>query len=196
MAEGFLSRGSVALILVVLVVSLQLLSNISEAKALETGGNRGRRVLGDWKKEQEADRVVLPEQPAVKFAQYAGMVTVDATAGRDYFYFFVESPGDASKKPLTLWLNGGRFQSLLLHFPCFYAAPLRIHDTNCGLLLDIAGPGCSSLAYGFAEEFGPYRILPDASGVYLHDSAWNKGLINFSESISLEVSRLPALFFL
>jgi serine carboxypeptidase-like clade 2 len=46
--------------------------------------------------------------------------------------------------------------------------------TNCRLLLGIAGPGCSSLAYGFAEEFGPYRILPDASGVYLHDNAWNK----------------------
>ena len=39
-----------------------------------------------------------------------------------------------------------------------------------------AGPGCSSLAYGFAEEFGPYRILPDASGVYLHEYAWNRGL--------------------
>lgn len=44
-------------------------------------------------------------------------------------------------------------------------------------MLHIVGPGCSSLAYGFAEEFGPYRILPDASGVYLHEYGWNRGLI-------------------
>ncbi|XP_024369284.1 serine carboxypeptidase 24 isoform X1 [Physcomitrium patens] len=146
MAEGFLSRPRCIGLgaLVFLAIGLELLSPVNGALAAHLGGGGRRQISEDmkWKVEQEADRVWLPEQPAVNFSQYAGMVTVNATAGRAYFYFFVESSEDAPTKPLTLWLNGG--------------------------------PGCSSLAYGFAEEFGPYRILPDASGVYLHEYAWNR----------------------
>ncbi|KAG0589697.1 hypothetical protein KC19_1G040600 [Ceratodon purpureus] len=148
MAGEFFSRGpSVVAVLVLLVVTFLHLtvSSVNGTLVVEQSRNGGRRSLlenGNWKEQQEADRVWLPEQPAVNFSQYAGMVTVNATAGRAYFYFFVESPDHPSSKPLTLWLNGG--------------------------------PGCSSLAYGFAEEFGPYRILPDASGVYLHEYAWNR----------------------
>lgn len=111
MAEQSPCRDSVALLLVFLAVSLHLHNG---AQALERGGDGGRRVLenGNWKEQQEIDRVWLPEQPAVNFSQYAGMVTVNATAGRAYFYFFVESADRPSAKPLTLWLNGGR-----LHIP-------------------------------------------------------------------------------
>lgn len=49
----------------------------------------------------------LPGQPDVGFRQYAGYVTVDEKAGRSLFYYFTEADGDADKKPLTLWLNGG-----------------------------------------------------------------------------------------
>ncbi|MQM02781.1 hypothetical protein Taro_035552 [Colocasia esculenta] len=49
----------------------------------------------------------LPGQPKVGFRQYAGYVDVDAEAGRSLFYYYVEAEGDAEKKPLTLWLNGG-----------------------------------------------------------------------------------------
>lgn len=143
MAAESVSPGSVVIALAFLTGTLLLLSSVNGTQAVERGGD-GRRLLenANWKKEQEADRVWLPEQPAVNFSQYAGMVTVNAAAGRAYFYFFVESPDHPSSKPLTLWLNGG--------------------------------PGCSSLAYGFAEEFGPYRILPDSSGVYLHKYGWNQ----------------------
>ncbi|ONK69543.1 uncharacterized protein A4U43_C05F24080 [Asparagus officinalis] len=56
----------------------------------------------------EADKIdSLPGQPQVKFDQYAGYVTVDLSAGRALFYYFVESPENASSKPLLLWLNGG-----------------------------------------------------------------------------------------
>ncbi|RZB68027.1 serine carboxypeptidase II-3-like isoform X2 [Glycine soja] len=58
----------------------------------------------------EGDKVkALPGQPSqgVDFDQYAGYVTVDAKAGRALFYYFVESPHNASNKPLVLWLNGG-----------------------------------------------------------------------------------------
>lgn len=49
----------------------------------------------------------LPGQPTVGFRQYAGYVDVDVQAGRSLFYYFAEADGDADKKPLTLWLNGG-----------------------------------------------------------------------------------------
>lgn len=128
MAKGFFSLGSIAVVLVLLAVSFQLLSSIGGAEAVELGGTGGRRLLGDWKQEQEADRVTLPEQPAVNFSQYAGTVTVDATAGRAYFYFLVESPKHSSKKPLTLWLNGGRLpvSPSLAFSPVFHAGSLQI----------------------------------------------------------------------
>ncbi|PNY08870.1 serine carboxypeptidase II-3-like protein, partial [Trifolium pratense] len=58
--------------------------------------------------EQKADRIVtLPGQPyGVNFEHYSGYVTVDAEAGRELFYYFVESPYNPSTKPLILWLNG------------------------------------------------------------------------------------------
>ncbi|XP_060168278.1 serine carboxypeptidase-like 26 isoform X1 [Lycium barbarum] len=52
----------------------------------------------------------LPGQPtsSVKFKQYAGYVNVDEKHGRSLFYYFAESAsGNASSKPLILWLNGG-----------------------------------------------------------------------------------------
>ncbi|KAL8029495.1 hypothetical protein ABFS82_14G225300 [Erythranthe guttata] len=57
----------------------------------------------------QADRIVeLPGQPDdVDFDQYSGYVTVDPTAGRALFYYFVESPTNSSTNPLVLWLNGG-----------------------------------------------------------------------------------------
>jgi hypothetical protein len=45
-----------------------------------------------------------------------------------------------------------------------------------------AGPGCSSLAYGFSEEIGPYRIYPNASSLYLNPYAWNLGNNNKTSS--------------
>ncbi|XP_055815808.1 serine carboxypeptidase-like 26 isoform X2 [Solanum dulcamara] len=52
----------------------------------------------------------LPGQPKsnFKFKQYAGYVNVDEKNGRSLFYYFAESAsGNASSKPLVLWLNGG-----------------------------------------------------------------------------------------
>ncbi|KAF9590956.1 hypothetical protein IFM89_000501 [Coptis chinensis] len=36
------------------------------------------------------------------------------------------------------------------------------------------GPGCSSIAYGAAEEIGPFRIHPDGHTLFLNPYAWNK----------------------
>lgn len=57
----------------------------------------------------DGDRLgAIPGQPnGVDFNQYAGYITVDPTAGRALFYYFVESPENSSTNPLVLWLNGG-----------------------------------------------------------------------------------------
>ncbi|MCO5612636.1 hypothetical protein L7F22_066905 [Adiantum nelumboides] len=58
----------------------------------------------------EADLIdALPEQPAgvAPFKQYGGYVTVDASAGRALYYYFVEAETSPSSSPLTVWLNGG-----------------------------------------------------------------------------------------
>ena len=58
---------------------------------------------------KEADKIAaLPGQPEpVDFDQYGGYVTVDPSAGRALFYYFVEAAENSSSKPLVLWLNGG-----------------------------------------------------------------------------------------
>ena len=50
----------------------------------------------------------LPGQPPrVSLSQYGGYVTVNKTAGRAFYYYFVESPQNKTSLPLLLWLNGG-----------------------------------------------------------------------------------------
>ncbi|XP_072990550.1 serine carboxypeptidase II-2-like [Typha latifolia] len=36
------------------------------------------------------------------------------------------------------------------------------------------GPGCSSIAFGVAEEVGPFHINADGKGVYLNPYSWNQ----------------------
>ena len=65
---------------------------------------------------QEADRVEkLPGQPAeVGFRHFSGYVTVNETHGRALFYWLFEATHDIAKKPLVLWLNGGRWINTFL----------------------------------------------------------------------------------
>lgn len=39
----------------------------------------------------------------------------------------------------------------------------------------LAGPGCSSIAYGLAEELGPFHINADGKSLYLNPYTWNQG---------------------
>ncbi|XP_059281138.1 putative serine carboxypeptidase-like 23 [Lycium ferocissimum] len=65
--------------------------------------------VGPQSSPKENDKIEkLPGQPeGVDFNQYSGYVTVDQSAGRALFYYFVESPLDSASKPLVVWLNGG-----------------------------------------------------------------------------------------
>ena len=51
----------------------------------------------------------LPGQPPVSFDQYGGYVTVNESAWRSFFYYFVEASKSKDSSPLLLWLNGGTF---------------------------------------------------------------------------------------
>lgn len=65
--------------------------------------SRGR-VHAQTKALQELDRIVhLPDQPPVKFKQYAGYVTVEMAL----FFWFIEAEHSPTTKPVMLWLNGG-----------------------------------------------------------------------------------------
>ncbi|XP_031373698.1 serine carboxypeptidase-like 27 [Punica granatum] len=96
--------------------------------------------------DQERDRISeLPGQPVnVGFDQYSGYVTVNQTAGRALFYWLVGAPNTLGHKSRPL------------------------------VLWLNGGPGCSSVAYGAAEEIGPFRIQPDGRTLDLNPYAWNK----------------------
>lgn len=102
--------------------------------------------FGDPREDQARDRVwELPGQPSeADFGQYSGYVTVNGKYGRALFYWLTESP--ASRKPES--------------------RPLVLWLNG--------GPGCSSVAYGAAEEIGPFRIRPDGKTLYLNPYSWNK----------------------
>ncbi|KAJ6428992.1 hypothetical protein OIU84_020602 [Salix udensis] len=96
--------------------------------------------------DQQRDRITsLPGQPVnVEFNQYSGYVTANQQAGRALFYWLVEAPTSRSPESRPL------------------------------VLWLNGGPGCSSVAYGAAEEIGPFRIRPDGKTLYFNPYAWNK----------------------
>jgi serine carboxypeptidase-like clade 2 len=52
----------------------------------------------------------------------------------------------------------------------------HVDPTSKPLLLWLnGGPGCSSIAFGEAEEIGPFHINSDGKTLYLNPYSWNKG---------------------
>ncbi|XP_020881469.1 putative serine carboxypeptidase-like 53 isoform X2 [Arabidopsis lyrata subsp. lyrata] len=78
--------------------------------------------------QRERDRIEnLPGQPSVSFTQYGGYVTVNESAGRSLYYYFVEATKTKESSPLVLWLNGGPGCSSL--YGAFQElGPFRIHS--------------------------------------------------------------------
>lgn len=105
-------------------------------------------VLGtcDFLLDQQKDKIdELPGQPPnVDFNQYSGYVTVNQQSGRSLFYWLTESPTNRDPKSRPL------------------------------LLWLNGGPGCSSVAYGAAEEIGPLHINSDGKTLYMNPYSWNK----------------------
>jgi serine carboxypeptidase-like clade 2 len=92
--------------------------SVDEPGVRATGTARSLRAeysVSDQARLKAADKIAaLPGQPAVRFSQYGGYVTVDEKNGRALFYYFVEAVSDPAAKPLVLWLNGG-----LSRWKCF-----------------------------------------------------------------------------
>ncbi|KAG6575709.1 Serine carboxypeptidase-like 40, partial [Cucurbita argyrosperma subsp. sororia] len=59
------------------------------------------------RKQQDKIERLPGQPPRVSLSQYGGYVTVNKTAGRAFYYYFVESPQNKTSLPLLLWLNGG-----------------------------------------------------------------------------------------
>ncbi|GMY09794.1 serine carboxypeptidase-like 40 [Fagus crenata] len=78
---------------------------------------------------KERDRIErLPGQPHVNFSQYGGYVTVDKSAGRAFYYYFVEAHHSKDSLPLLLWLNGGPSCSSLAYGAMQELGPFRVHS--------------------------------------------------------------------
>lgn len=103
-------------------------------------------TCGSLLDDQEKDRIFqLPGQPPnVDFSQYSGYVTVNQQSGRALFYWLTESPANRDPKSRPL------------------------------LLWLNGGPGCSSVAYGAAEEIGPLHINSDGKTLFINPYSWNK----------------------
>ncbi|XP_002448207.1 serine carboxypeptidase-like 35 [Sorghum bicolor] len=95
----------------------------------------------------EADLVTgLPGQPAVGFSHYAGYVDVAGEGG--------------GGKALFYW---------------FFEAE-REPDKKPLLLWLNGGPGCSSVAYGAAQELGPFLVRSYGTNLTRNAYAWNKAV--------------------
>ncbi|KAB5540995.1 hypothetical protein DKX38_013969 [Salix brachista] len=83
---------------------------------------------------KERDRIEsLPGQPGVEFSQYGGYVTVDESAGRALYYYFVEAQHSNESLPLLLWLNGGPGCSSLSYGAMQELGPFRVYSDGQAL---------------------------------------------------------------
>ncbi|GJT02855.1 serine carboxypeptidase-like protein 40 [Tanacetum coccineum] len=80
----------------------------------------------DRKNSDKIDR--LPGQPNVSFDQYGGYITVNESAGRAFYYYFVEAENSNKSLPLLLWLNGGPGCSSLAYGAMQELGPFRVNS--------------------------------------------------------------------
>ncbi|KAH9774352.1 serine carboxypeptidase-like 40 [Citrus sinensis] len=122
----------------------QRLGHLYKAKLKENSGidtslfktihNVSRATIHSQDGLKENDRIEkLPGQPVVEFSQYGGYVTVDESAGRAMYYYFVEAQKSKDSAPLLLWLNGGPGCSSLAYGAMQELGPFRVHSDGKSL---------------------------------------------------------------
>ncbi|KAF3957327.1 hypothetical protein CMV_017648 [Castanea mollissima] len=146
---------------------------------------------------KQEDRIErLPGQPYVNFSQYGGYVTVDKSAGRALYYYFVEAHHSKNSLPLLLWLNGGpgcsSFTGALVEL-----GPFRVHSdgktlytnkfswnyaANVLFLESPAGVGFSysntTSDYDKRESYAGHYVPQLAHTILYHNKKANKTIIN------------------
>ncbi|XP_038903494.1 serine carboxypeptidase-like 35 [Benincasa hispida] len=127
-----------------------LLLSTAAAVAERKIGGLGRQLEAEEVRRREADRVTdLPGQPPVNFHHYAGYVKLRP-----------QQPED--QKALFYW---------------FFEAQDQNDVASKPLVLWLnGGPGCSSIAYGAAQELGPFLVQSNGQ-LKLNDFSWNKGTL-------------------
>ncbi|XP_074558305.1 serine carboxypeptidase II-2 [Curcuma longa] len=111
-------------------------------------------------------------------------------------FFFAASPGDVTAasalerqlQSLVIALPGQSFNVSFAHysgyvtvnkeagralFYWFFEATEDPASKPLVLWLN-GGPGCSSIAYGLAEELGPFHVKEDGKSLYLNPYSWNQ----------------------
>ncbi|GAV77987.1 Peptidase_S10 domain-containing protein [Cephalotus follicularis] len=124
----------------------QVLGNLYKAKMKGTSGidtrhfelmsqlNYDSKIDHSQEGLKEKDKIEsLPGQPPVEFSQYGGYVTVDKSAGRALYYYFVESVDNDNSLPLLLWLNGGPGCSSLGYGAMEELGPFRVYSDGKSL---------------------------------------------------------------
>ncbi|KAG8367635.1 hypothetical protein BUALT_Bualt16G0092700 [Buddleja alternifolia] len=66
-------------------------------------------------------------------------------------------------------LPGQNFNVSFAH----YAGYVTVNEDS-GSCFQYSGPGCSSIAFGLAEEIGPFHVEKDGKNLYLNPYSWNK----------------------
>lgn len=124
-----------------------LLATAAAAMAGRKIGDLGLELEADEARRREADRVTdLPGQPPVNFHHYAGYVKLRPEQRED-------------QKALFYW---------------FFEAQDQNDVASKPLVLWLnGGPGCSSIAYGAAQELGPFLVQSNGQ-LKLNDFSWNK----------------------
>ncbi|PKA49204.1 cathepsin A (carboxypeptidase C) [Apostasia shenzhenica] len=113
-----------------------------------------------------------------------------------FFLFFLfystratgELPSEVQEKSRVLFLPGQNFNVSFFHysgyvtvdkesgralFYWFFEAAEDPVSKPLVLWLN-GGPGCSSIAYGLAEELGPFHVTADGKGLYFNEYSWNQ----------------------
>ncbi|KAG5542187.1 hypothetical protein RHGRI_021899 [Rhododendron griersonianum] len=147
----------------------------------------------------EADKIdFLPGQPqGVDFDQYAGYVTVNQTAGRALFYYFVESPNNSLTDPLVLWLNGGPGCSSLGYGAMEELGPFRVNSdgktlfrneyswNNVANVIFLESP--AGVGFSYSNTSSDYKTVGDQrtaedsyiGNPYIDDSTTGKGIYDY-----------------
>ncbi|KAF3616603.1 putative serine carboxypeptidase-like 53 [Capsicum annuum] len=122
------------------------------ASHLDIASNK-KIVIYDQEGLKEKDKIhKLPGQPPVRFEQYGGYVTVDESAGRAFYYYFVEAQRSKESLPLLLWLNGGPGCSSLGYGAFQELGPFRIGNAVINHETD---------ARGIFEYFASHTLMSD-----------------------------------